>query len=136
MAVGRVLVADDETHIVQVLALKFRNAGLEVIEARDGEEALALVHSESPDVVVTDLQMPFMDGAALAAAMAADPSTAQIPVLVLTARGWSMDGALETLPNVRGIEAKPFSPRALLLRVQGLIKDTRSQGASGDRAAA
>ena len=63
-----ILVADDESHIVQVLALKFRNAGHDVIEATDGEEALDLVRGHRPDVVVTDMQMPFMNGIELAGA--------------------------------------------------------------------
>ena len=73
MARGRILVADDETHIVQVLALKFRNAGHEVFEAHDGEEALELARRMSPDAVVTDYQMPFMNGAELAEALSRDP---------------------------------------------------------------
>jgi DNA-binding response OmpR family regulator len=116
-----VLIADDETHIVQVLALKFRNAGIDVVEARDGEEALDLVRETSPDVVVTDLQMPFMSGADLARAMYEDPATASIPVLVLTARGWALDDSIESLPNVHGVHNKPFSPRALLQIVEALL---------------
>lgn len=122
MARGCVLVADDEIHIVQVLALKFRNAGLDVIEAHDGEEALELVRRTSPDVVVTDLQMPFMSGTELAQAMADDPALSSIPILVLTARGWGMDEAISSLPNVRGVECKPFSPRVLLALVEQLIE--------------
>ena len=82
-----ILVADDESHIVQVLALKFRNAGHDVMEASDGEEALELVRRHRPDVVVTDMQMPFMNGIELARALLSDPETASIPVLILTARG-------------------------------------------------
>ena len=131
MGRARVLVADDETHIVQVLALKFRNAGLDVIEAHDGEQALDLVRETKPDVVVTDLQMPFMSGDELARAMYDDPMTTDIPVLVLTARGWALDESIEKLPNVHGVHNKPFSPRALLQVVEGLIEES----ARGGRAA-
>ncbi len=127
MGRGCVLVADDETHIVQVLALKFRNAGLDVVEAHDGEEALELVRRTLPDVVVTDLQMPFMSGTELAKAMADDPALVSIPILVLTARGWGMDDAISSLPNVCGVECKPFSPRVLLALVEQLI-ERRVQG--------
>ena len=72
----RILVADDEVHIVQVLALKFRNAGLEVFEARDGEEALEIARRVRPHAVVTDLQMPFMSGTELAGAN--DPNAHRI----------------------------------------------------------
>ena len=84
---ARILVVDDEAHIVQVVALKFRNAGLEVETASDGDEALALVRRTPFDLVVTDLQMPTMSGIELARAMAADATLARIPVLLLTARG-------------------------------------------------
>lgn len=120
-----VLIADDETHIVQVLALKFRNAGLDVIEARDGDEALKMARSMSPDVVVTDLQMPFMSGSELARQLHEDPETTSIPILILTARGWSLDESIESLPNVRGVHSKPFSPRGLLQIVQELIEGGR-----------
>ena len=120
----RVLVADDEIHIVQVLALKFRNAGMEVIEASDGEEALDLVRRMSPDVVVTDLQMPFKTGSELASEMASDPALAHIPVMILTARGWGLDETIASLPNIRSVESKPFSPRAVLSIVNRMVADS------------
>lgn len=118
-----ILVADDESHIVQVLALKFRNAGHDVMEASDGEEALELVRQHRPDVVVTDMQMPFMNGIELARALLSDPETASIPVLILTARGWSMDDCIATLSNIKSVESKPFSPREILSLVEGLMDD-------------
>ena len=116
-----ILVADDESHIVQVLALKFRNAGHDVIEATDGEEALNLVRGHHPDVVVTDMQLPFMNGIELAGAMLDDPATASIPVLIHTARGWAMDECIATLSNVKSVQSKPFSPREILSLVEGLV---------------
>ena len=118
---GCVLVADDETHIVQVLALKFRNAGHEVIEASDGEQALQLARECMPDVIVTDVQMPFMNGIELASSMLEDPRLSELPVLVLTARGWSMDESLQALSNVRTVLSKPFSPREVLAEVEHLM---------------
>ena len=120
-----ILVADDESHIVQVLALKFRNAGHDVIEANDGEEALDLVRKRRPDVLVTDMQMPFMNGIELAGAMLDDPVTASIPVVVLTARGWAMDDCIATLSNVKSVQSKPFSPREILSLVETLVDATQ-----------
>lgn len=127
---GRVLVADDETHIVQVLALKFRNAGLEVLEASDGEEALNMARDADLDVIVTDVQMPFMTGIELAEALMNDPGLQGVPVLVLTARGWSMDERLRELPNVRTVLNKPFSPREVLGEVMALIQSTTERRAA------
>lgn len=120
---GRILVADDETHIVQVLSLKFRNAGLEVFEAGDGEEALELARRVRPDVVVTDLQMPFMTGAELAVAMAGEPELRDVPIMILTARGWCLDESIAASPNVRHVESKPFSPRAVLTMVAQMLEE-------------
>ncbi len=124
MSCARVLVADDETHIVQVLSLKFRNAGMEVIEAGDGEEALDLARRMSPDAIVTDLQMPFMTGSELASELASDPELASIPVMILTARGWGLDETIASLPNIKSVESKPFSPRAILSIVNGMIAES------------
>jgi CheY-like chemotaxis protein len=124
-----ILVADDESHIVQVLALKFRNAGHDVMEAGDGEEALEIIRAHRPDVLVTDMQMPFMNGIELSRALLEDAGTASIPVLILTARGWAMDDCIATLSNVKSVQSKPFSPREILSLVEGLMdqSDQRSK---------
>ena len=145
----RILVVDDEAHIVQVVALKFRNAGLEVETAGDGDEALAMVRASRFDLVVTDLQMPTMSGIELARAMAADPRTSDIPVLMLTARGHLLRDGEADSANIARVVHKPFSPRGLLSDVLGLLDahargandhargaDDGREGAAGERAAA
>ena len=125
-APARILVVDDEAHIVQVVAIKFRNAGLEVGTASDGEEALALLRREWFDLVVTDLQMPVMSGVELARAMAADPALARIPVLMLTARGHLLREGEADSANIARVVHKPFSPRGLLADVIELLAQARS----------
>jgi two-component system phosphate regulon response regulator PhoB len=131
---ARVLVVDDEAHIVQVVALKFRNAGLEVATAGDGDEALALLEREPFELVVTDLQMPAMSGIELARAMAERPALAQIPVLMLTARGHLLREGEADSANIARVVHKPFSPRGLLADVMELLDRARSDDA--DRRAA
>jgi two-component system phosphate regulon response regulator PhoB len=131
---ARVLVVDDEAHIVQVVALKFRNAGLEVATAGDGDEALALLEREPFGLVVTDLQMPTMSGIELARAMAERPALAQIPVLMLTARGHLLREGEADSANIARVVHKPFSPRGLLADVMELLDRARSDDA--DRRAA
>jgi len=130
---ARVLVVDDEAHIVQVVALKLRNAGLEVETASDGEEALAALRREWFDLVVTDLQMPVMSGIELARAMAADQALARIPVLMLTARGHLLREGEADSANIARVVHKPFSPRGLLADVMELLEESRRAG--GRRAA-
>ena len=119
----RILVVDDESHIVQVVSLKLRNAGYEILTAVDGEEALEVATNQSPDLVITDFQMPYMTGLELCRAMADQSSTAAIPVVILTARGYSLDDRDLSIGNVKAVLSKPFSPRAVLQLVQKLLGD-------------
>jgi len=113
-----ILVADDEPHIVQVVALKLRNAGYEVLTAGDGEEALELAHRHRVDLVVTDQMMPYLTGTELARKLHESERTRGIPVLLLTARGYAIAPDDRSTANLRGLLAKPFSPRALLAEIE------------------
>ncbi len=124
---GRILVVDDEAHILHVLSLKLRNAGYEVVTAVDGEDAYELAGQQVPDLVITDFQMPYMTGLELCRALASNDSTAHIPVLILTARGYALEDEDLQLGNIKGVLSKPFSPRAVLQ----LVKETLS-GPAGD----
>jgi DNA-binding response OmpR family regulator len=117
----KVLVVDDETHIVHVVSLKLRNAGFQVLTAADGEEAYELVCSEQPDVVITDFQMPYMTGLELCIAMRENPDCADTPVLMLTARGHALDETELGRTNIKAVVSKPFSPRDILARVHELL---------------
>jgi two-component system alkaline phosphatase synthesis response regulator PhoP len=121
MASARILVADDEAHIVQVVSLKLRNAGYEVITAADGEEAFEAACSQHPDLIITDFQMPYMTGLELCKALADKPATASIPVFMLTARGYALDDADLKIGNIRQVLAKPFSPRQVLQLVEQVL---------------
>ena len=124
MMTKRVLVVDDEIFIVNVVELKLRNAGYEVLKAVDGEEAFEVVTEEIPDLVITDFQMPYMTGIELCRAMAEEPSTAHIPVIILTARGFAVDPEDLAIGNIKDVLSKPFSPRAVLELVTRLLDDT------------
>ncbi len=113
-----IVIADDEPPIRLVVGEKLRSAGFIVHEARDGEEALELIRAHAPAGVVTDLQMPFMNGLELAIAMKQDPSTAPIPVLLLTARGHVLTPEMLAKTSIRRVMSKPFSVRDLLAYVQ------------------
>jgi two-component system alkaline phosphatase synthesis response regulator PhoP len=116
----KILVADDEAPIANVVAMKLRNAGLEVIVAMDGLEAYELAIAERPDFMITDLQMPGMSGLELCARLAAELEGG-IPTILLTAKGFELTAeSVRELP-VRRIMTKPFSPRELLAQVQELL---------------
>ena len=81
----RILVVDDESHILHVLSLKLRNSGFCVDTAVDGEDALHQIAASAPDLIITDLQMPYLNGVELCQRLTEDPSTADIPVIILAA---------------------------------------------------
>ncbi len=117
----KVLVVDDEVHIVNVVAMKFRLAGFEVTTARDPQEALEAAKNVIPDLVITDHQMPGGSGVDLAKWLKATPATASIPVVLLTAYDFSIVREQLEDSNVREIMAKPFSPRELVQRCQAIL---------------
>ena len=113
-----ILVVDDEAHIVRVVAFKLRSAGFEVIEAFDGEEAWDRLHETHVDLVLTDRQMPILDGIGLARRIASDPRTIDLPVIMLTARGFKLTPSELTDAGIVEMIDKPFSPRGLVERIQ------------------
>lgn len=115
------VVADDEAPIRLVVTEKLRAAGYTVLEARDGEEALALAVKHSPAAVITDLQMPYMNGLELATRLKADPATCNAAVLLLTARGHILGDEQLARTNIRKVMCKPFSARDLLAYVQSTL---------------
>lgn len=116
-----ILVADDETHILNVVSVKLQNAGFRVITAEDGAEAYTLACSARPDLIITDYQMPILSGVELCSKLLADAATRHIPAIMLTARGFAMSEQDMKLQNVRQVIDKPFSPREVLASVNQLL---------------
>ncbi|HVL37449.1 MAG TPA: response regulator [Burkholderiales bacterium] len=117
----RILIADDEPSIVVALEFLLRQAGYEVSVARDGDEAVAKLERERPELVLLDVMMPQRSGYEVCRHLRARPELAGTKVIMLSARG----GAREL---ERGMEAgadlyvmKPFSNRELLERIRGLL---------------
>jgi len=106
----RVLVIDDERAIRLLCRVNLVASGIDVLEARDGREGLALARKERPDLVLLDVMMPEVDGWTVARELAADEETREIPVVFLTARAEAADKRLgEQLGGV-GYLIKPFDP--------------------------
>jgi CheY-like chemotaxis protein len=118
---NKVLVADDEIHIIHVVAIKLRNNGYEVIAANNGAEAYDLACREKPDIVVTDCQMPVMTGLELIAKLREDQRTKEIPVVLLTARSFAVSPEQQESLGVASCLSKPFSPKELLKTIQDIL---------------
>ncbi len=117
-----VLLCDDEIHILRAAEFKIKRAGFDVRIAGDGEEGWELIQQRKPDLLITDCQMPRLDGFGLVKRVRENPETADIPVLMLTAKGFELSQEeLAGKWNVKGLISKPFSPRELLATVQEIL---------------
>jgi len=119
----KILVADDESHILHVVSLKLRNAGFNVVTACDGQEALELAQQELPDLMIVDYQMPQLSGLELCQRLKQNPATSRIPALLLTARGYDLDVDVAQSSGIVRILSKPFSPRQLLATVNEVLTE-------------
>ena len=127
-----ILVVDDETRIARMIRMNLEHDGYEVIEANSGQQALDMVRSRMPNLVILDVMMPGLDGYETLQVLR---EISQVPVIMLTAKSEEED-------RIRGLElgaddyvTKPFSPRELMSRVKAVLRRTEgaaSGGGSGD----
>ncbi len=106
-----------------MVSLKLRNAGFDVVTARDGQEALELAQQEQPDLLITDYHMPRLSGLELCQRLKDDPATRGIPAIMLTARGYHLEPHDTGSSGVLRMLSKPFSPRHLLATVNEVLTD-------------
>jgi DNA-binding response OmpR family regulator len=129
-----VLVVDDEVHITHILALKLREAGLDVLAANEPEEAYELACQFRPDLIITDYQMPQMNGFELCRRLQANPATDGIPVLLLTGRSHKISDEDLERSHVKGMVTKPFSMRDLRERIAQILRATGAAAAAAEAA--
>lgn len=125
MTSWRILVVDDEPLVLRMLRDTLAALPADVLEAKEGEEALRLAKAERPDLILLDVMMPRMDGFQVAAALKQDPTTASIPIIFISALGSSRD-------KVRGLDlgaedylVKPVDPEELKVRVRMILRRSR-----------
>ncbi|RPK93488.1 response regulator transcription factor [Streptomyces sp. ADI98-10] len=124
----RVLVVDDDLTVAEVVAGYLGRAGYEVTRADDGPAALECAARHRPDLVVLDLMLPGMDGLEVCRRLRAE---APVPVIMLTARGDEDDRILGLEVGADDYVTKPFSPRELVLRVESVLRRSRTAPAPG-----
>jgi two-component system alkaline phosphatase synthesis response regulator PhoP len=130
MADRKVLVVDDEVHIVHVVAIKLRNNGFEVIAADNGAEGLKLALAEKPDIIVTDYQMPVMTGIELVEQLRQHEETKDTPVIMLTARSFAIPQQQQDDLRISGCLSKPFSPKELLGNIEDVLYQKQLVGSN------
>ena len=122
MGVARVLVVDDDPVILKLLEVNFTMEGFDVVSAVDGVDGLERARVERPDIVVTDIMMPKMNGIELLEAMRADPAVADIPVILLSAKAMTDDVRAGLDAGADDYITKPFEPLELVDRVNKLLR--------------
>lgn len=121
----RVLLCDDEIHILRAAEFKLKKAGYDVCTANNGQAAWEAIQRERPDVLITDCQMPHLDGLGLIRKVREHPELGDLPIFMLTAKGFELSYEdLAAKWNVMGVIAKPFSPRDLLQRVDSVLQES------------
>ena len=118
----RILIVDDEPHIVQMLDINVRNHGYASICATDGEQALEYVHTYHPDVVLLDVMMPKMDGIEVCRRLKTDPSTRSIPVIMVSAKSEEHDRIEGLKGGADDYVTKPFNLQELFLRIAAALR--------------
>lgn len=118
----KILVVDDEPDVLELVEYNLAGAGFAVITATDGAEALAKIRTHQPELVILDVMMPEMDGTEVCKLLRRDPATADIPIILLTARAGEIDRVLGFELGADDYVTKPFSPRELVLRVKSLLR--------------
>jgi len=127
----RILVVEDDASLVELIRYNLDAAGFDVVQTEDGEEALTLAEEERPDLVLLDWMIANLSGIEVCRRLRRKPATANVPILMLTARADEAD-------RIRGLETgaddyitKPFSPRELIARINAVLRRLRPALAGG-----
>ena len=118
---ARILVADDDVDIRELVEFKLSTLGHDVVAVADGAAAIEACQTERPDLAVLDVMMPGVSGLDAIRAIRADPALADLPVILLTARAQESDVETGFDSGADDYITKPFSPRELASRVQALL---------------
>ncbi|PKK91322.1 MAG: two-component system response regulator [Candidatus Wallbacteria bacterium HGW-Wallbacteria-1] len=121
MEPAKILVVDDERHLVRIIIFNLKKSGYITDFAHDGEEALAKVAEFKPDLVILDVMMPKLTGYQVCEKMKADESMSSIPIILLTAKGQDPDRDMAHKFGADEYMTKPFSPRLLMDTVARLL---------------
>lgn len=117
-----ILVVDDEANIVELIKFALQKEDYRVVSALDGASGLAMANEYLPDLIVLDIMMPGRDGLEVCRALKANPATAPIPIIILSAKSDDIDKVLGLEMGADDYVTKPFSPRELLARIKANLR--------------
>jgi DNA-binding response OmpR family regulator len=129
----KIVIIEDESDILEVIAYNLRREGYEVFESQDGEDGLSLIEKHAPDLVVLDLMLPTIDGIELCRKLKSEPLTRAIPVIMVTAKGEETDIVLGLGVGADDYVPKPFSPKELTARVKAVLRRGKLKDETGQQ---
>jgi phosphate regulon transcriptional regulator PhoB len=129
----RILVADDEPDVLQLVSSNLKNAGYNVLKAEDGLSALNQARETQPSLIVLDLMLPEMSGLEVCKVLKKEPATSLIPIIMLTAKAEEVDRIVGLELGADDYMTKPFSPRELVLRVKSVLRRAATSAEVSDQ---
>src|SRR5207244_12594126 len=117
-----ILIIEDETDVADLLSLNLRKAGFRVSTAGDGASGLQKARDDRPDFIILDLMLPKMSGLEVCRILKSDTATAQMPILMLTAKAEGIDRIVGLEFGADDYVTKPFSPREVVLRIRAILR--------------
>ncbi|MEQ8173736.1 MAG: response regulator transcription factor [Syntrophomonadaceae bacterium] len=137
MQKAKILVVDDESHIVELVTFNLEKDGFEVVSAYDGKSGIEVVKLQNPDLIILDIMLPGMDGLKVCRTLKQDPQYSSIPIIMLTAKAEEFDTVLGLEMGADDYIKKPFSPKELVARVKArlrALKVLEAEKAAGQKA--
>jgi two-component system alkaline phosphatase synthesis response regulator PhoP len=128
-----ILVVDDDREIARLVQAYLEQAGFRVVCAHDGASAFRVLHTETPVLLVLDLMLPDRDGLEIARNLRADPATARLPIIMVTARVEDTDRIVGLELGADDYITKPFNPREVVARVRAVLRRTTEPVAPPNR---
>ena len=132
MSKTKVLIVEDDTSLADVLDYNLRQAGYDVLVARDGQDGLHQAQSKAPSVVVLDLMLPVVDGLEVCRRLRSDPATQEVLILMLTAKAEEADQVVGFSMGADDYVTKPFSVKILLERIKALVRRSQERQSNRD----
>lgn len=126
-----ILVVEDETTVLETLSYNLQQEGYKVLTAEDGEQALEIIRTRKPDLVVLDIMLPRLDGLAVCRLVRKDPEVAHIPIIMLTARGTQGDKMVGLDSGADDYITKPFGLGEFLARVRAVLRRAPGRAVHG-----
>ena len=124
MGSKRILIVDDEPHLVRSLSFILAKEGYDVVNAGDGEEALQKVSEQKPDLMFLDIMMPKMNGYEVCETLRKIPELKDIYIIILSAKGWEIDKAKALSVGADEFMSKPFSPLDVVSKVKKALESS------------